>query len=772
MKISTKLPVTIVLPLIWLGMSVSPASAQSWSNGYAFRRAITIDHTKVPNTDQANFPVLISGTYPYLAGTSSGGDVTSSSGYDIIFASDSAGTSLLPFERESYSGSTGAVNYWVKVPTLSHTTDTVIYMFYGNGSITTDPSSKTAVWDTNYKGVWHLPNGTSLSAIDSTSNANNGTPYGNVSAAAGKIDGASSSPGGTGNGISTTNSITPDTSPFTYSFWVNSVAGGSTIWRGQDGFGNGWSAGVSVGSNFTFSIVNSAPTQINLTSNTTVVANTWYHVVAVWAPGSGMKLYVNGALDASNTNSSTTLRSSTKGLQFLISNGGSSFNGVLDEVEVSNAARAADWIAAEYNNQNSPATFYSVAAADVNGLAGSTAPYIAGSWPASGPVTAPVTILGANFGATQGSSLVTFNGTPGSPSLWTDSSILVSVPSTATSGNIVVTASSMPSNASTFTVTTAPGIWSTSPASGIVGLQVTLSGINFGTVQGASNVALNGAGCSVVSWSNTAVTVVVPSGATSGPFIVTVGDQSASSPVFTVSPIPTGWLDQDVGQVGVAGNALYAAANGKFTLQGSGADIYGTSDAFHFVYQPLNGDGTIVARVVSLQGSGTNPKAGVMIREALTPGSKNVFTAFQPGSLLFQYRSSTGAATSQSTFTAALPYWVKLARSGNSFSGYRSFDGMNWTQIGSTQTISMAQSVFIGLAADDNNNSALATAVLDGVSITSSTSTPPVITAVSATTGAIGSQVLISGTGFGTTQGNSLVLLNGIPMTVNSVNAK
>src|ERR1700747_1327387 len=144
-------------------------------NGYSYSRAITIDHTKVPNTDQTNFPVLISNTYSYLATTANGGNVTNANGYDITFTSDAAGTSPLAYEQESYSASTGKVSYWVKVPTLSHTTDTVIYMFYGNSSVTTDQSNKTAVWDSNYAGVWHLPNGSTLSASDTTSNANNGT---------------------------------------------------------------------------------------------------------------------------------------------------------------------------------------------------------------------------------------------------------------------------------------------------------------------------------------------------------------------------------------------------------------------------------------------------------------------------------------------------------------------------------------------------------------------------------------------------------------------
>lgn len=165
-----------------------PARAQGWSNGYTYRRSVTIYHTKVPDTDQTNFPMLFSGTYAYLATTSNGGGVTNANGYDIIFTSDAAGTSTIPYERESFNATTGAVIFWVQVPTLSHTSDTTIYLFYGNSSVTTDQSNKNGTWDSGYKGVWHLPNGSTLSANDSTSNANSGT-VNNATATNGQIDG-------------------------------------------------------------------------------------------------------------------------------------------------------------------------------------------------------------------------------------------------------------------------------------------------------------------------------------------------------------------------------------------------------------------------------------------------------------------------------------------------------------------------------------------------------------------------------------------------------
>jgi len=153
----------------WQMTTPNEATNSFLVNGYS--RSITIDHTKVGtvnNTDQTNFPLLFAGTYNYLRTTGNGGNVINASGYDITFTSDAAGKTLLPFERESYNASTGAVVFWINVPTVSHTTNTVIYLNYGNSSTSTDQSSKAATWNANYKGVWHLGE-TSGNPADSTS---------------------------------------------------------------------------------------------------------------------------------------------------------------------------------------------------------------------------------------------------------------------------------------------------------------------------------------------------------------------------------------------------------------------------------------------------------------------------------------------------------------------------------------------------------------------------------------------------------------------------
>ena len=148
----------------------------SWSNGYTNRQSITIDNTQVPNTDQINFPFLFRGTYSVLATVANGSESSQTEhGYDIIFSPDPNGLVRLPHEIETYSSTTGNTNMWVQVPLVSHSTNTVFYIFYGSSTITTSQASPTGVWDSNYTLVWHLPNGTTLSAGDSTSNGNGGT---------------------------------------------------------------------------------------------------------------------------------------------------------------------------------------------------------------------------------------------------------------------------------------------------------------------------------------------------------------------------------------------------------------------------------------------------------------------------------------------------------------------------------------------------------------------------------------------------------------------
>jgi len=335
--------------------------------------------------------------------------------------------------------------------------------------------------------------------------------------------------------------------------------------------------------------------------------------------------------------------------------------------------------------------------------------------------------------------------------------------STATFDNVSINTAAAP----------APVITSLSATTGPVGAQVIISGSGFGASQGNSVVTLSAAPVTASAWSATSITITIPSGATSGPVLVSVAPSMNDSNyvIFTVTsqPLPTGWLDQDIGLVGTPGTATYSS--GTFTVGGSGEYIGGSADQMHFVYQPLSGDGTIVAQVVSATG-GYLPQAGVMIRETLNANATNAFVAYQGSEISYWDRPSTGANTSSQNneTTASLPYWVMLVRSGSTFSGYQSSDGVNWVPVGTPQSITMAQNVYVGLAVCGYTSSGagLATATFRNVSVSSDANPGPIISSLSASTGPIGTQLFIYGSGFGSTQGNSAVTLNGAAVAVNS----
>jgi endoglucanase len=195
------------------------------------------------------------------------------------------------------------------------------------------------------------------------------------------------------------------------------------------------------------------------------------------------------------------------------------------------------------------------------------------------------------------------------------------------------------------------------------------------------------------------------------------GAESANSLEASVNPPPP-WASQDLGSVGVTGNAAFN--DGVFTLGGSGADIWGTTDAFRFVSVPMTGNGTITARVLALQNTDGWAKAGLMIRQSLAANSANAFIAVTPGNgVIWQYRTSTGGSTANNNTTGLnAPHWVRLVRSGTTFTGYRSPDGVTWTQQGSAVTISsMTGTLYVGLALTSHNISSLCTATFDNVTV-------------------------------------------------------
>lgn len=365
---------------------------------YQYYRSITVTSTgSVASGTNSNFPMLVSSTLSSWASSAHGGKIqnliTTSNGIqeaaDLIFATSTANCNTdqsLNFETESYNSSTGAVVDWVNVPTMS--TGTLIYACYDSTSTSADQSSPNGTWNSNYVGAWHMnDNAANTTVHDSTGNLNNGISSENTSVRAtstGEIDGALDF-------VSTV----PDTIDFgepTYftnnvdnmsaSVWFNPTAtafSNTAVVFGQGQYAaSGWGYLEPLASGKVQVTIGGQGGWTYYNSNATLSANTWVYMTftETYEGGSNalISFFINGVLDSTTTANGPYLRSDGGNHLYAGRYGGGGYNydGILDETELSSVALTPSWILTEYNNQVSPATFYSIGSETAFGGGGST----------------------------------------------------------------------------------------------------------------------------------------------------------------------------------------------------------------------------------------------------------------------------------------------------------------------------------------------------------------------------------------------------------------
>ena len=186
-------------------------------------------------------------------------------------------------------------------------------------------------------------------------------------------------------------------------------------------------------------------------------------------------------------------------------------------------------------------------------------------------------------------------------------------------------------------------------------------------------------------------------------------------PAGTTAP----WSAQDVGSWTKPGSSY--VIDDTVVVTGAGGDIYKAADGGRIATQPLTGDGSIVARVVSMQGTNPWAKAGVMIREGTAAGAKHAFCFITPGNGVGFIRRT--AVDGMSTYTpgsrSTVARWLRLVRSGSTITAAESADGSVWTVVG-TVSVALGNPVQVGFAVTSGDNSKLCTAVFDQVRVTPS----------------------------------------------------
>jgi hypothetical protein len=270
--------------------------------GWDYYREIKIDSGKVNGSmDLPNFPVLVTLTADWLKYENMSGHVREEHGYDIVFTNEH-NTTLLDFEIEEYNGTYNATHgmlvAWVRIPALDHDDNTTIRLWYGN-SQATDWSNAAGVWDTNYKGVWHLKETTGgTDAIkDSTSNANDGTDYGSPNLdATGQIDGADDFDGandyincGNGPSLNISDAITIEA-------WVKEDSCQSS-WDGliTKSTNSAWTDGYGIFFNSTRVNFWVSHFSGNAAYKPLAVDGNWHHIVGTYDKNAGqVRIFVDG----------------------------------------------------------------------------------------------------------------------------------------------------------------------------------------------------------------------------------------------------------------------------------------------------------------------------------------------------------------------------------------------------------------------------------------------------------------------------------------------
>src|SRR4030095_384785 len=334
--------------------------AQLW------KTAFTVAAAQVPST-QTDFPVLLKPTDNRFKTTGNGGHVASSSGYDIRAYSDSALTTALTYQLVpgTYNASTGTFEMWVQVPSLSN--GSVIYLGYGDTALTSDASSNSLHY--NFKRVYHLGDGTTLSAVDSSGNQN-GTFVNTPTAGTGKIGGAASFASISSQYLDATPVSGVGFAAITYEAWVNATS-----------FPNAYNSVMSLEAGpYVSMLVKSSGKLAPYLSNgaggnssydgtgaNTLSTGTWYYYALTFSNATGLIGYVNASVDgtaAGGYNLETApapiwVAGAPLNTRY--------WNGALDEVRISDIARSANWITTCYNNQNAPTSFTTIGTEAVGG---------------------------------------------------------------------------------------------------------------------------------------------------------------------------------------------------------------------------------------------------------------------------------------------------------------------------------------------------------------------------------------------------------------------
>ena len=322
-------------------IAASPDAGPGWYADWQYRQRIVVDHTQV-GAAGTDYPLLVTAVANAWKSAANGGHIASNQGWDLVFTA-ADGATKLDHELDYYDPVSGELWCWVRLPSLSASADTVLFVYYGKPA-SGDQQNVHAVWSTAFRAVWHLGEATGTAVKDSTTNANLGT----------KTSATEPSPTGGGaqvfDGVNdcitvpASSSLNQFPNGFTVSLWMSLTAapGGTTFshWTGYNGYGLWndylWYSGdgtnwVDVGAGLVFD-------------------GNWHQYVLTWDK-TVMSSYVDGAFQGSKAAATLQMISSTTAIGCDCRTSMNDYGkATIDEVRVLGVVRSAAEIATEYRN--------------------------------------------------------------------------------------------------------------------------------------------------------------------------------------------------------------------------------------------------------------------------------------------------------------------------------------------------------------------------------------------------------------------------------------
>lgn len=346
----------MVKRIFWLAiltgwvLGFADAAWAGWLANYTTRRKLTIDQLKV-DADLTDFPVLVK-----LASANFDFAKANPDGFDIRFTAID-GTTLLKYERERHDSVGLKAEYWVKIPAVSGTVDTEFYIYFRTAD-TPDGADPTAVWDANHQAVWKMKEagaGVAGEFKDSTINTNHGQGFGPAPTQVEAKIAQGQSFDGVDDYVDAGNDASLAVNTGTFEAWIKANPTQTVNARIVEVGENPNRVGLFLqpATTLNFYAIRGNTIIYNFPTPVTADGATWQHVVGTW-DSSGAKTYVNGVEVASWTgNAVLTLPATPWSLiSAWVGGAGYGFNGLIDEVRISNVARTAAWIKAIFNAGN------------------------------------------------------------------------------------------------------------------------------------------------------------------------------------------------------------------------------------------------------------------------------------------------------------------------------------------------------------------------------------------------------------------------------------